>query len=171
MVKVGAGAGVIALAFAQAPSSEAREALSGQCGVDGKEVSYTINSDGSLSMAVTGNGKGRVARFRFYGGNSGSNYYWDAYQYRYGVTETNYGPQSNEIVRFGQQRNDPGDSYWSQYYSPDSHNSNLPGSAPVQSISGWFTSPGGNTEIWTKAIFDVPGQPDPSCWTNAIATK
>jgi len=171
-LKAGAGAGVIGLAFVPVPPSGAREALTGQCGVDEMSMSYTISSDGGLSMTLAGNGKSRAARFRFFGGDYGPNlYYWYAYQYRYAVTATNFGPQSNEVVRFGAQRNSPDDSYWSEYQSPDSHNSNVAGSAPAQWLDAYYYSPAGNTEIWTKAIFDVPNAVDPSCWTNAVATK
>jgi hypothetical protein len=121
-------------------------------------------------LTLTAAGPARTARFRFYGGDSGPNYVWNYYQYRYGVTVTNFGPQSNEVVRFGPQRDDPNSPFWSEYHSPDNHHSNVPGPAPTQWM-GSFLSPGGNTEIWTKAIFDVPRTPDPSCWTNAIATK
>lgn len=164
------GIGVLGLGFAHGGGAEAREALTGQCGVDGYSASWAIGSDGNLTMTLAPNGHRRTARFRFFGGDSGSNYAWNYYQYRYGVTATNFGPQSNENVRFGPQRNSPNDPYWSQYNSPDNHNSNVPGPPPIQYM-GTYLSPGGNTEIWVRAIFDVPNTPDPSCWTNAIATK
>lgn len=168
---VGVAASSIAMLIGQAQPASAREALSGQCGVDEVKISYTISADSSLSATISGTGKSRTARFRFYGGDSGSNYYWDRYAYRYAVTATNFRPQSNENVRFGAQRNSPDDAYWSQYDSPDNHNSNVGNPVPIQYMGANYLSPGGNTEIWTRAIFDVPNVSDPSCWISAIATK
>ncbi|CAB4645452.1 unannotated protein [freshwater metagenome] len=168
---VGVGASCVAMLIGQAQPANARDTLSGQCGVDEVSISYSISADSSLSAIISGTGKSRSARFRFYGGDSGSSYYWDRYAYRYAVTATNFGPQSNETVRFGAQRNSPDDPYWSQYDSPDNHGSNMGNPVPIQYMSGNFLSPGGSTEIWTKAIFDVPNVSDPSCWINAIATK
>jgi len=149
----------------------AREALTGQCGVDSYSASWAISSDAQLTMTLAPNGQSRRARFRFFGGDAIYNqYYWDHYQYRYGVTATNFGPQSNEVVRFGGSRDNSGDGPYTQYNSPDSHNSNVDGAAPVQWHS-YYYSPAGDTEIWIQAIFDVPNTPDPACWTNAVAYK
>jgi hypothetical protein len=168
---VGVAASSLAMLIGQAQPASARDTLSGQCGVDLYTASYTIGSDGNLSYTIGPSGESRKARFRFYGGDSGSYYYWDRYAYRYAVTATNFGPQSNENVRFGAQRNSPDDTYWSQYDSPDNHNSNVGNPVPIQYMGANYLSPVADTEIWTRAIFDVPDRPDPSCWTNAIATK
>jgi hypothetical protein len=169
---LGVGIGCVGFFLAQTTPVGARETLSGQCGVDLNSTGISIAADGNLTISIVPNGQRRAARFRFFGTDSGSNYAWTHYQFRYGVSATNFGPQSNEVVRFGAQRNSPGDPYWSQYNSPDNHNSNLAdGDLLSYQEMGTYLSPGGNTEIWTNAIFDVPNVVDPSCWTNAIATK
>lgn len=169
------GAGAIVIVLLSATPSASREAISGQCGVDGSSLSYQIGSDGMMTATLLPSGKSRTARFRFFGGNDGTTRYaWDRYQYRYAVTESNFGPQSNEVVRFGPMRDDPRSGHTSEYRSPDSHNSNtweFRPSPDVQLMDTRYKTPAGNTEIWTQAIFDIPGTPDKNCWTNAIATK
>lgn len=142
--------------------------LTGQCGVDNLEHGVAISGDGALTYSVSSGPDRRAARFRFFG-TQGVSYTWDSYDYRYAVAGgTGFGPSSNEIVRFGRQRNDPDDAYWWEYASPDDHNSNVEDDAPNQDLPPGQTTPIGDHEIWVKAIFDVPSNPDPSCWTNAV---
>ena len=169
---LGLGIGCVGAIVAETAPVGARETLSGQCGVDVLATGVSIDSNANLTISLVPNGQRRAARFRFFGTDNGADYAWSYYQFRYAVTATSFGPQSNEEVRFGAQRNSPSDAYWSQYNSPDSHNSNLPDGDPASNqYMGTYLSPGGNTEIWTRAIFDVPNVTDPWCWTNAIATK
>jgi hypothetical protein len=157
--------------FATPSNADTVAALTGQCGVEDASGGASIGSDGNLTYSQTSSGNDRVARFLFVGTSAGANYGFTSYKYRYAVNDTeSFGPQSNENIRFGEERNSPSDKPYASYASPDDHNSNLP-YLPDQSLVSNYVVQADNFEIWVQAIFDVPGTPDPNCWTNAVRSK
>ena len=169
------GATVLVGAGMTAPPASAREAVTGQCGVSAGNVqTWNINSDATLSVSQVPSGDRRVARFRFYGSDiDATTWGWDHYQYRYQVGGGySFGPQSNEYVEFRVAQDPPrSGELWDYYDSADDHNSNLDDAQIEWMVNGAHWSPAGRTEIWVRAIFDVPNDPDPDCWTNALAKK